>query len=344
MKKEYDWNLTDLKRVKKNNLKVFSCFSCGGGSTMGYKLAGYTMLGNCEIDAQMMKIYRHNHKPLYPFLMDIREFKNIPLDQLPKELLELDILDGSPPCSAFSMSGVREDAWGKKKAFREGQAVQVLDELFFDFIDVVERLKPKVVIAENVVGMVGGNAKWYVKEVIKGFQRVGYDVQLFKLNSATMGVPQRRERIFFIARRKSLNWNNLKLDFNEQPITYGEIRSGRGKRMTPTTTTYKRWLKRKPSDRKIADITKRTEGKQVSFNTAILHNNLVPPTLVSNGIYVRYDEPYHISTQDIINIQSFPKDYEFLGLSPMYVCGMSVPPVMMKKISEQVYKQWFKKE
>lgn len=47
---EYEWNLTDLKQVPKNNYNVFSCFSCGGGSTMGYKLAGYNVIGNCEID------------------------------------------------------------------------------------------------------------------------------------------------------------------------------------------------------------------------------------------------------------------------------------------------------
>jgi DNA (cytosine-5)-methyltransferase 1 len=51
-----------------------------------------------------------------------------------KELFDIDILDGSPPCSSFSMSGSREKAWGKNKKFREGQANQVLDDLFFHFI------------------------------------------------------------------------------------------------------------------------------------------------------------------------------------------------------------------
>ncbi|TWK28490.1 hypothetical protein CHCC20372_1125 [Bacillus paralicheniformis] len=73
-KKEYRWKLADLKNIKKNGLKVFSTFSCGGGSSMGYKLAGYDLLGNCEIDPQMMKIYRKNHNPKYPFLMDIRDY------------------------------------------------------------------------------------------------------------------------------------------------------------------------------------------------------------------------------------------------------------------------------
>ena len=70
----WKWRLDDLKDVPRNGKTVFSCFSCGGGSSMGYKLAGYTVLGNCEIDPEMMKLYKRNHHPKYPYLMDIREF------------------------------------------------------------------------------------------------------------------------------------------------------------------------------------------------------------------------------------------------------------------------------
>ena len=49
----WKWNLSDLKSVPKNGRTVFTCFSCGGGSSMGYKLAGYTVLGNCEIDPKI---------------------------------------------------------------------------------------------------------------------------------------------------------------------------------------------------------------------------------------------------------------------------------------------------
>ncbi|XBO87446.1 hypothetical protein AAGG52_04690 [Bacillus licheniformis] len=61
--------------------------------------------------------------------MDIRDFNK--MENLPDELFNLDIFDGSPPCSVFSIAGDREKAWGKEKAFREGQAKQSLDDLFF---------------------------------------------------------------------------------------------------------------------------------------------------------------------------------------------------------------------
>lgn len=339
---EWNWSLNDLKKVEKNNLKVFSCFSCGGGSTMGYKLAGFDVIGNVEIDPEMMGIYKNNHNPKYSFLMGVQQFKHIPNNELPEELFNIDILDGSPPCSVFSTAGKREAKWGAAHHFREGQAKQHLDDLFFDFLEVAAKLQPKVIIAENVKGMIIGQAKGFVTLIVKAFEEIGYKLQMFLLNSATMGVPQRRERVFFIAHRKDLQLPKLEMSFNEKPILYKEIRSGRGKPLNQTTTTYKRWLKRRPVDNNIGDITKRTEGKDSSFNTILVKDSKVPYTLASNSQFIRYDEPFFISRMDVIRIQSFPHDYDFGNSDTQYVCGMSVPPVMMKKIAEQVYLQWLK--
>lgn len=338
----WDWSLKDLKDVKKNGLKVFSCFSCGGGSSMGYKLTGFDLLGNVEIDPQMMKIYRKNHNPKYPFLMGVQDFKKIPNEELPKELFDLDILDGSPPCSAFSMAGSREKSWGVKKKFREGQAEQNLDDLFFEFLDVVAKLNPKVVVAENVKGLVQGKAKGYVKLIVKRFKKLGYKVQIFLLNAASMGVPQKRERVFFIAHRKELGYPKLKLVFDDKPITYGEIKIDKGKPINKDTKTYVLWTKRKGKDKCFGDITKREEGKASWFNAKLIKDNMVCNTIASGGDYFRMDIPYRISDMDIIRISTFPRDYNFLDTDVKYVCGMSVPPVMMKKISEQIYLQWFK--
>jgi len=101
----WNWKLSDLSKVKQNGLKVFSCFACGGGSSMGYKLAGYTVLGNCEIDAKVAEVYKQNLHPRYSFVMDVREFLALPDDKMPPEFFELDVLDGSPPCSVFSTAG-----------------------------------------------------------------------------------------------------------------------------------------------------------------------------------------------------------------------------------------------
>ena len=157
--------------------------------------------------------------------MDLREFNK--LEDLPEELHHLDILDGSPPCTTFSMAGKREKTWGQKKRFREGQAEQTLDDLFFVFLDTVEKLRPKIVIAENVEGMINGNAKGYINLIAKRFREIGYDVQLFNLNSAYMDVPQNRKRIFFVANNQ--NFPKISMSFQNDLIRFGECRSVEGK-------------------------------------------------------------------------------------------------------------------
>lgn len=334
---DWKWYLKDLHPDK--DVKVFSTFSCGGGSTMGYKRAGFQVLGNVEIDKQMNTIYVKNHHPKYNYNMDLRDFNK--LENLPEELYHLDILDGSPPCSTFSTAGSREKAWGKEKVFREGQKKQTLDDLFFVFLDTVEKLKPKIVIAENVVGLIKGNAKGYVNAIIKRFREIGYDVQLFKLNAALMDVPQARERVFFIGNNQ--DYPKLRLYFNEKPILFGEVRSQHGDLFKNNNSVHKELLRyRIKSDRCISDINKRIHGKQSGFNQIILHDNMIAGTIAATGLAYRYCDGLKATQQDYRNTSSFPQDYDFNGVNAKYVCGMSVPPNMMANIATEIYKQWLK--
>jgi len=243
-------------------------------------------------------------------------------------------------CSTFSMAGGREKYWGKEKHFREGQAKQVLDDLFFEYLNVAEKLHPKVCVAENVKGLIAGNAKGYVNLVFKRFKEIGYDTQLFLLNSATMGVPQKRERVFFIARRTDLGLPPVKMIFKEKPIVYGEFADTSYKPLNQNTMEYKRWLKRSPLDETIGDTVKRTENGKISgFTSPYLKKDRVPSTLTAGGGMVRFDVPGRPSDKDVITIQSFPQDYDFNGNDPTYVCGMSVPPLMMRGVAREVQRQ-----
>lgn len=335
---KWKWHKSDLKHIPKNGLKVLSTFSCGGGSSYGYKLAGYEVLGNVEIDEKINAMYVKNHRPKFNFRMDIREF-NL-LDNVPEELHGIDILDGSPPCSTFSMAGSREEAWGVKKKFREGQKKQVLDDLFFEFLGTVKKLNPKVVVAENVDGMTRGKARYYITMVIKEFQKLGYEVQLFRLNAMFMNVPQRRVRVFFIANR--MGFPKLEMRPSERPILYREIAT---RKATPINRSSKAYGLMKhamiPSDTSIGDINERLYGKNSNFNTPIYRFNQVCPTITANSGAYREDICY-VPDADIISASTFPQDYDFNGNQVKYVCGMSVPPLMMEYIAKQIYTQWFK--
>lgn len=307
---------------------------------MGYKLAGYRMIGCCEIDPRMMAIYKKNLHPEHPITADVRELATM---DLPKELFSLDILDGSPPCSVFSMAGEREAGWNREKVFREGQAQQKLDDLFFHFIAVAKRLQPKVVIAENVKGLIAGNAKGYVNEIFKAFREAGYEPQLFLLNAAFMGVPQRRERTVFIARRKDLALPKIRMEFHEAPVYFGEVRSEHGRPIDPESQSYKLLQMRRPGDHCLGDINQRWKGKNTGFTVSIVYDQEVSCTLTSGGGMFRDCDGEAFADEDFRNIQSFPQDYDFGKENPQYVCGMSVPPVMMANIATEVYEQWLKR-
>lgn len=340
------WNLTDLKDIPKNGKKVFSCFHCGGGSTMGYKLSGYDVIGGVEIDPEMMAIYKLNHNPKHSYLMGVQEFNKIQNEKLPQELFELDILDGSPPCSSFSMAGSREKAWGEKKKFREGQAHQVLDDLFFHFIETANKLKPKIVIAENVKGIIIGKAKGYVKMIAEQFDSIGYDLQVFLLNAAFMGVPQRRERTFFIARRKDLGLKSIKLEFNERHISFCEaiedLQAQIGKPVPPSLKGAGKWMAANRTD-EVVEWAKAKTGKEKFFTYKGILLDRPVKTLTASTRHIFYNSDRFMSDLECIRVQSFPDDYKFGRQDVGYFCGMSVPPFMMQRISTEIGKQlgWY---
>ena len=326
------WNLTDLATVPKNGLTAFSCFHCGGGSTMGYKLAGFNMLGGVEIDPEMMAIYRANHKPEHSYLMGVQQFNELPLLSLPDELKNLDLLDGSPPCSVFSMAGKREKKWGGEHHFREGQQKQRLDDLFMHFIDIGQRLQPKVIVAENVKGLILGNAKGYVKEIFAAFREAGYDTQLFLFNAARMGVPQARERTFFIARRRDLGWGKLDMRFEEAMITIGKL--------CPRLNDYSMITASNERHYAFGRIKTPWPCKTSPAPTQVATKQRLDAAkgFPGNG---SFEEPISFLDSERIVIQSFPSDYNFRKVKPQYVCGMSVPPYMTQRVALEIGRQWF---
>lgn len=338
----WKWWLKDLDKVQKHGHRVFSCFSCGGGSSMGYKLAGYDVVGCCEIDERVLNVYRRNLHPAHPYHMDVRDFLKMLDAGIPDELKDLDVLDGSPPCSVFSTAGEREKGWNKEKVFREGQARQKLDDLFFWFIRIAAKLQPKIVIAENVSGLIKGNAKGYVNEIFKAFRDAGYEPQLFLLNASYMGVPQKRERTVFVARRKDLKLDKLILHFQEKPIPFGEVRSEEGVPVNQKTMAYKLLQMRRPEDNCFADINLRWKGKGTGYTAYIVKDSEVCYTLTASGGMYRDFDGKGMSWEDGRNVQTFPQDYDFGDQDPIYICGMSVPPVMMAQIATEVHQQWLR--
>ena len=346
----YNWNLTDLKNVRSNNLKAFTTFSCGGGADMGLMMAGYKCLGGCEIDKNILKFYNANFNHKYIYNDDIRDFvvkaRN---KQLPQELYELDLLHQSPPCSTFSMSGLREKSWGVEKVFHEGQKKQRLDDLFFEAIELVNQLRPKVATFENVEGLIKGNAKIYFNKIIEDLTKIGYITQAFIIDGSTLGLPQRRRRLFFIAQRQDFFKKKLQLNFNEQAIPFYKIRDDSCKECIEIShKAFQYYINKKKDDFVLSQSCKRNTGKTSWFNYKIIDNKDVLSTICTDACssFFLKDVCRCINKQELLLASSFPQDYNFLNAKLSKVCwllGMCIPPLMMYKISKEIEKQLFNK-
>lgn len=305
----YKWHLTDLANIKSNGYKVFSTFCCGGGSSLGYKLAGFNVLGGLDIDNKVLEHYKTNLNPKYAINKPIQDFTDIP-----EELYDLDILDGSPPCTLFSVENKKRfELRGIEKTFKEGNYKQVIDTLFFDFIRLTNKLRPKIVIAENVKGILNkGTKEKYHDEILKGFNDIGYHINYFVVNGKNMGVPSSRTRVIYIGFRKDLwkEYPDFDMAFNENEIRSGDFISiGKPSKIIPTR-----------------------------FDDHILNTEKCFPCVTVNTRFF-IDENNLINEKDIINAMSFPQDYYFKNITTMkYILGMSVPPIMMAQIATRILK------
>lgn len=199
-----------------------------------------------------------------------------------------------------------------------------------------------------------GSAIDYVRRIYKDFDNAGYYCQHFLLDASKMGVPQKRERIFFICIRHDLGINFLKvsnlfnvepyinMEFNEDPIVYGAFADYKG--IAYEGRMRELFELREQGDIALSEAYKKLTGKRGFFNQRFCYEDRVCYTLSAHlDSLIPFKQPVYLSTSEVCNISTFPQDYNFCGLSPHYICGMSVPPVMMAQITTRIYEQWLSK-
>jgi len=139
-------------------------------------------------------------------VLDTRDIREVTaadvLSALSMEAGQLDLLDGSPPCASFSTAGKREAGWNQVKAYSDTH--QRTDDLFWEYARLVEGIRPRVFVAENVSGLVKGVAKGYFKLILARLRDCGYKVEARLLDASWLGVPQARKRLIFVGVRDDL--------------------------------------------------------------------------------------------------------------------------------------------
>lgn len=171
---------------------VISTFAGTGGSSLGYKWAGYRELLAVDFDEHAVECFRANFPEVpvwHKSVMDITGAQILKFCKIKKG--ELDVFDGSPPCQGFSTAGSRNVNDSR-------------NELFKEYCRLIDELQPKVFVMENVSGMIKGEMKGIFIEIMKTLKSLNYQVKCKLMNSKYYGVPQSRQRVIFIGVRKDL--------------------------------------------------------------------------------------------------------------------------------------------
>ena len=366
-----------IKASSQNKFSVISTFAGGGGSSTGYRLAGGNILCMNEFVEEAQNTYRENY-PNTPILPgDIKKLSGKDfLDIAKLDVGELDILDGSPPCSAFSVAGVlshskdgkHSDGWGQTKNYSDGKMVENIEDLFFEFLRVADEIKPKVIIAENVAGLTVGEAKIYFNKIQNTFEDIGYDVCAKVLDSRYFGVSQTRTRVFFIGLRNDittkagLTFMNIANVFPEESrdivsleeaLKDLEYDSEEVKMLTDrfsNTAYWKQTGSKMPNnpDKVLTGGDYHPKGHH--FNLKRVSLKQPGPTLTAMGSQIttagafHWNEPRKLTIGELKRIQSLPDDFILTGKWNQKAerIGRMVPPLLLKSIADSVYEKVIK--
>lgn len=193
-------------RSKKSSYSAISLFSGMGGASIGMKMGGLNVVYANEFIGVAADTYEANSH----IKVDRSDIRQVTAKSIYKMSGvapgTLDVLEGSPPCKAFSSTQARKQGkdFGEQIDYSEG-VKQRVDDLFFEFTRLLKDLKPKVFTAENVPGLAKAINRGYFVEIHKALSDCGYKVEAVIIDPSRLGVPQKRERLIFVGVRNDIH-------------------------------------------------------------------------------------------------------------------------------------------
>jgi DNA (cytosine-5)-methyltransferase 1 len=341
-------------------------------------LAGGKILAINEFVEEAQNTYRENYPNTTIVPGDIKKLTGTYLmEQAGVKVGELDILDGSPPCSAFSMAGsishgggnTHADAFNKTKQYSDIKGVENVEDLFFEFLRVAKDIKPKVIIGENVEGLTMGEAKEYFHKIQNTFEEIGYLVVANVLDASYFGVPQSRKRCFFIGVREDvaekvginfMTMYQLYPDKNDFRTTLGEaindvVNDDKEEldylfdKISPEKAVGKTLMKMpKDPDKVLTGMDYHDKGHHFNLKRSSLRKPC--PTITAMGNLAGVAGTCHpledrkFTIKELKRIMSLPEDFKLTGKHKQQSerIGRMVPPLMMKALAESVYNKVLK--
>lgn len=327
-----------ISAIKPNGYRVMSTFAGAGGSSLGYRMAGFRVTWASEFIEAARDVYRANASP--GTVVDGRDIREVDplvvLHDLGIAPGELDVLDGSPPCSSFSTAGKREKGWGEVKKYSD--SAQRTDDLFEEYIRFVGAIRPRVFVAENVAGLVKGTAKGVFIEIMRDLKSLGYRVEARLLDAQWLGVPQARARLIFVGVREDLGIDPRHPAPLDHRYTLRDALAGTTGKPEPESDISRfaigtEWDRLNP-------------GQQSDRYFSLVRPSLDAPcpTVTAAGgadsiaSVVHPTEKRKFSIEELKRICSFPSDFALSGsyLQRWERLGRAVPPLMMRAVAREV--------
>lgn len=346
-------------------LTFIDLFAGCGGLTKGFEDAGFKVVGFVEHDKSAAETHKANFPNSELLGEDITKINDSRILEIKNKIGEVDCIIGGPPCQGFSLMGKRNGHDPR-------------NSLFLDFLRFTKIIQPKCIVLENVrhlLSMKNSDNEKVSEAIMKKFSEIGYDLEYKLLNAQEFGVPQFRERVFFIGYRKELN---NKIGFPEP--THGDSfqTSLSGKRLKPYVTFRDatkdlewlesgeksktdlfhvavdhperviKWLKNVPEGQSAHKNEDSKLRPPCGYNTTYQRMIFDKPSATIGTVFNQISSHHtvhpkatrSITTREALRCQTFPDNFKWKGTmtSIRKQIGNAVPPLLAKSVAEEIKK------
>lgn len=324
-------------------LKYIDLFSGSGGFSLGFEWAGFHNVFSVEYDHEICETYRYNFPDHNLIECDISQLENEKILELVQGQ-DIDVVVGGPPCQGFSMAG------NIGRRFVDDPR----NHLFKEFVRVVELVKPKCFVMENVARLYTRLHGQTRNEIIASFEKIGYIVDARIVNASEYGVPQNRNRVLFIGKKTDDATYNIAfpqkvhgehLTIKDAIDKYPFLESGETSNIpNHEAMVHSAQMLNKMSYVKDGgnrdDIPEEIRPQKGDVRKYIRYDSTKPSICITGDMrkVFHYEQNRALTVRELAAIQTYPDSYVFLGskIKQQQMVGNSVPPVLAKAIAEAI--------
>ena len=339
-------------------MNIIDLFCGCGGLSYGFEKAGFDVLIGIDNDAKALETFELNHEGAKSICGDIT---NISYDGDIKPLIgnkQIDVIIGGPPCQGMSLSGPRK--------FEDPR-----NKLYLSYIRLVEEIKPKAFVIENVPGLVGLFGGQIKDSIIEKFTNMGYKIKYKILCAADYGVPQNRRRVVFVGMKDECfeypqptsKIVTCEMALSDLPKLEHDIGIENAEYISKPLNEYQRLMRKNSTNVKnhiaaqhsekvrkiitlvpdggnykdLPDEYRNSRNFHVAW-TRFASNKPAPTIDTGHRHHFHYKYNRVPTVRECARLQSFPDDFIFLGNKTQQFrqVGNAVPPLMAQAIAEKL--------